>query len=170
MNPLPKELAHIARDLINKDVWVAVYSLDRELGIALPWLVVKEVKNLVLREAKSEQDVKDVMSFLVYDVVNTYFRLLFPSIPSIEMKDPDYIEVKKARAELDGREVAVVRIKATGFSVYPLEASTKAITIEADLYDLHDETDVFNYSRITVRINLKQLINELQIRWDLARG
>jgi len=168
LNPLPKEIARKCKDLENREVWAILLPLDRELEIELPWLIVKRLKHLILDEAKSEEDIKEALAFLAFDVVNTYLRLLLPTIPSILYRDPEHIEVKKINVEgIEG-----VWLKATGFTIYPTvegEKVTDAITIEMELYDLPDEKDMFTWSGIIVKINLRKLLEELQIRWDISR-
>jgi len=77
--------------------------------------------------------------------------------------------MKEYYIDRDDMKVKVINIRAGGFTIYPPETITKAVTIEAELYNLKDEEDFCNYSRIIVKINLKELLNEIEIRWDLAR-
>jgi len=171
LNPMPRELVRLARDLQDKDVWSVLYVLDRELEITLPWIITKYVKHLVFSEAKDEKDIKDVMAFLGFDVVNSYLRLVLPSVPTILYRDP-HVEIKRFEISIDGRKISGISIKSSGFIIYPTaegEKVSNAISIDAELYDLPDAEDYDNYSQITVRINLKQLIDEVGIRWDLAR-
>jgi len=169
LNPLPTEIVRVARDLENKEVWAVLYALDREITITLPWIITKHVKHLILN-AKSDKDVKDLFSFIGYDVINSYLRLLLPNIPTVMLRDPD-VEIKKIKIEgVDG-----IWVRATEFTVYPYpapegEKRTDAIIVEGEIYDLPDERDMFTWSYVTVKINLKQLIDEIGIRWDLARG
>jgi len=168
MPALPKELSAHAKELENRDVWVAVYPLDSEIEIELPWLIVKQLKHLILDETKNEEDIKEALAFIAFDVVNTYLRLLLPNIPSILFRDPEHVEVKKIKIEgIDG-----VQIRASGFTIYPTQVGEKitdAIIIEAELYNIPDDRDVHAWSGITVKINLRELLNELQIRWDISR-
>jgi len=173
LNPLPKEIAIKGKDLENREVWAVLFVLDRELEIVLPWTVTKYIKHLILNEAKNEKDIKEILAFLGFDVVNTYLRLLLPTIPSILFRDPEHVEIKRFEISTDGKKISGVSIKSSGFTIYPTvegEKVSDAIIIEAELYDLPDAEDYDNYSQITVRINLKQLIDEVGFRWDLARG
>jgi len=168
VNPLSKELTRLARDLQDKEVWAVLFTLDREIEIVLPWTVTKYVKHLILN-AKSDKDVKELFSFIGYDVINSYLRLLLPNIPTVMLRDPD-VEIKKIKIEgVDG-----IWVRATGFTVYPYpvpegEKRTDAIVVEGEIYNISDDKDVFTWSYLTIKINLKKLLEELQIRWDLAR-
>jgi len=168
LNPLPKEIARIARDLEGKEVWAVLYALDREIEIELPWIITKRLKQIVFNEAKSEEDIKEALTFIAFDTINTYLRLLLPNVPSILFREPEHVEVKKINVEgIEG-----VWLKASGFTIYPTAEGEKvadAIAIEAELYDLPDEKDMFTWSEVTVRINLRKLLEELQIRWDISR-
>jgi len=173
LNPLPKELVRIARDLEGKEVWAVLFTLDREITITLPWTATKRIKYLVFNEAKSEKDIKDIFAFLAFDVINTYLRLILPTIPSVLFRDPEHVEVKRFEFSIGGRKISGVTIKSSGFTIYPTvegEKVSDAISIEAELYDVPDAEDYDNYSQITVRIDLRKLVDEVGIRWDLARG
>jgi len=165
---LPKELSMLARELEGREVWAILLSLNREIEIVLPWIITQKVKQLIFNEVKSEEDIKEILAFLVFDVVNSYIRLLLPNIPSILYRVPEHVEVRRGKVE--GNDV--LWIIATKFAVWPTaegEKVTNAITIKMELYNIPDEKDYENYSQITVRINLMQLIDEVGIRWDLAR-
>jgi len=168
LNPLPKEITRIARDLEGKEVWAVLFALDREVTITLPWTVVKRIKHLILNEAKDEKDIRDALGFLAFDVVNTYLRLILPSVPTVLYRDPEHLEVKRIQVEgIEG-----IWLKATGFTVWPTaegEKVTNAIAIEMELYNIPDNQDAFAHSNIVVKINLRELLNELNIRWDISR-
>jgi len=168
MPPLPKELTVLARELEGREVWAILLSLDREIEIELPWIVVKRMKQIVFSEAKDEKDIRDALGFLAFDTVNSYLRLLFPTIPTVLYRDPEHIEVRRGKiAEYD-----VVWIRASGFTIYPTQAGEKitdAIIIEAELFNVPDDKDAFAWSYLTIKINLKKLLEELQIRWDILR-
>jgi len=173
LNPLPKEIVRVARDLEEKEVWAVLYALDREIEITLPWTVTRFVKHLILDEAKNEKDIKEALAFIAFDVANTYLRLILPNVPSILFRDPEHVEIKRFEISTDGRKISGISIKSSGFTIYPTAEGEKvsdAISIDAELYDVPDAEDYEKYSRITVKIDLRKLIDELQIRWDLARG
>jgi len=166
--PLSKELTVLARELEGREVLAVLYLLDREIEIELPWLIVKRLKQIVFNEAKSEEDIKEALAFIAFDVLNSYLRLILPSIPSILMRNPEHVEVRRGKVE--GNDV--LWIIATKFTVWPTaegEKVTNAITIKMELYNIPDEKDAFTHSSVVVRINLRELINETGIRWDLAR-
>jgi len=168
LNPMPRELVRLARDLEGKEVWAVLYVLDREIEIELPWLVVKRLKQIVFSESRDEKDIRDALGFLAFDVVNTYLRLILPSVPTVLYRDPEHIEMKKIQVG----EISGIRILASGFTIWPSpegEKTTNAFVIEAELYDVPDAEDYENYSQITVRIDLRKLINDVGIRWDISR-
>jgi len=76
--------------------------------------------------------------------------------------------VKKIKVEgIEG-----IWLKASGFTIWPTaegEKVTNAITIEAELYNVPDDRDAFTWSQVVVKINLRELINDVGIRWDISR-
>jgi len=165
---LPKELSMLARELEGREVWAILLSLDRELEIELPWIITKRLKQIVFSEAKDEKDIKEALAFIAFDTINTYMRLLMPNVPSILYRDPTHLEMKKIKVE----GVEGVWLKATGFAIWPTQGGEKvsnAIAIEAELFDISDDKDVFTHSSVVVKINLMELLEETGIRWDISR-
>jgi len=164
--PLPAELSkRVARWLKDREVLVAIYRLG-DLEIDLPRMVVERVKRDLLNAA--EEDIKSFIAFLAYDAANSYIKMLIPSL-SLTLETPKTVEVKDDYIDFKGQKIKVRKITATGFSIYPLEKTSNSIKVVCELYDLPGQLDRYDFSRCRIVVNLKQLLEETGIRWDLAR-
>jgi len=164
--PLSMELSRRIQQLKDKEVLVSIYELA-DIEIKLPWLMVQKIKKDLL-EASSE-DIKAYMSFVAYDVVNSYIKTLIPSL-TIAFSDSDVLEISDDYVAVKNDQIKVRRIKASGFTINLIEERrTKNISITCELYDLPDELDAYNFSRCGIAIGLRELLEELNIGWDISR-
>jgi len=164
--PLPSELSKRIWELNRKQVLLVGYEL-RDVRIDLPWLVIREMKNLLLDA--NEREVKEYLGLVLYDFGNMALRLLLPSLPGIMLRDPKKVEINDKYIDFKNTKIKVRRIVSTGFWIYPPERATDSIGIEVILYDIPDELDAYNHSRGYIIIALQKLLHELNIRWDLSK-
>jgi len=165
--PLPSELSKRIWELNRKQILLVGYEL-KPIEIVLPWLIVRDAKKQLLKA--NRDDILGYIGFLMHDVGNTILRMLLPSIPSIMFRDPKELEVIDHYIEFKEQKIKTRRIIATGFTIWPSEKPTISIVLTCELYDIPDELDSYNLSRCKIIIDLRKLLEELNIRWDIGRG
>jgi len=165
LTPIPTEASR--RINFEKEVVVVIRTLEPAV-LPLPYHIISLMKQKVFRDQISEEDLKWEIGFLAYEYLNVIIHIL--GLGSIALAhypvNKLVMEKRKARISRD-KEVDVVKIKATGFYLWPHRETTERVRFESELYDLEDHFDYATYSYATYIVDLYNLMKDLKIRWDI---
>lgn len=138
------------------------------IELPIPFHIVSILKRQVFKEGMDEEGLKAEIGFLGYEYLNPILHVLGLGSITVKHYQVEKMSITREKVKIgEGIEVDKVSIEATGFTLYPLESTTKNIRFSAVLYNLDDHFDYGTHSNAVFIIDLYGLMKELKIRWDI---
>jgi len=165
LSPIPVEAGR--RFSPEKDVIVIVRTPE-PVSLPLPYHLISVMKQWVFKEQIDENGLRGEIGFLAYEFLNVVIHALGLGSITLAHYPVSVLNVERGKERISkDLAVDVVRLRASGFYLWPFRETTERIRFEADLYDLEDTRDYNAFSGAAFIIDIYGLMKDLKIRWDI---
>jgi len=138
------------------------------ITLPLAYHLISLLKQKVFRDQISESDMKWEIGFLAYEYLNTIIHILGLGSIALAHYPVNNLSVERGKVRISkDLAVDVVRLRASGFYLWPFRETTERIRFEADLYDLEDIRDYNAFSNASFIVDIYGLMKDLKLRWDI---